>query len=181
MEAENPEAHKIVTQLRPAENHLLHQSEDKYLVIKVTEMKLRNKVYRLVSIQNIQSELQQKELDAWQNLTRVLRHEIMNSITPISSLVSTLNDIFEEEIKKNNSEPISDKVVSDITEALQTINHRSIALKSFVEGYKSFTQIPKPEIKPVILRELFSSIQNLMQAELKKRSSTLDIETLPMT
>ena len=93
MEAENPEAHKIVTQLRPAENHLLHQSEDKYLVIKVTEMKLRNKVYRLVSIQNIQSELQQKELDAWQNLTRVLRHEIMNSITPISSLVSTLNDI----------------------------------------------------------------------------------------
>ncbi len=176
---ENPEAHKIITQLRAGENHLFRQSEFKYLVIQVTEMKLRNKVYRLVSIQNIQSELQQKELEAWQNLTRVLRHEIMNSITPISSLVSTLNDIFEEEIKKNNSGPISDEVVSDITEALQTIDHRSVALKSFVEGYKSFTQIPKPNINVVVVGELFDDIQKLMQAELKNKSASLHTEVLP--
>ena len=52
------------------------------------------KTYKLVSLQNIQSELQQHEIEAWQNLTRVLRHEIMNSITPIASLAATLKDIF---------------------------------------------------------------------------------------
>lgn len=179
LNSENPEAYQIINELRPGENHLLRQNEFKNLVIQVTEMKLRNKVYRLVSIQNIQSELQQKELEAWQNLTRVLRHEIMNSITPISSLVSTLNDIFEEEIKKNTSGPISDEVVSDITEALQTIDRRSVALKSFVEGYRSFTQIPKPDIRSVTISDLFENIQNLLQTELKKKSAILKTEVLP--
>jgi len=179
LESENPEAHKAITELRPGENYLLRQGEDKHLAIKATEMKLRNKVYRLVSVQNIQSELQQKELEAWQNLTRVLRHEIMNSITPISSLVSTLNDIFEEEIKRKNSGPISDEVVSDITEALQTIDRRSVALKSFVEGYRNFTRIPKLAVETISVFELFSSIQKLLQTELKKKSILLEIEVLP--
>jgi len=179
LKIENPEAYKAINGLKAGENIMLRQSNDKYLAIQVTEMKLRNKIYRLISIQNIQSELQQKELEAWQNLTKVLRHEIMNSITPISSLVSTLNDIFEEEINKKNTGPISDDVVSDITEALQTINNRSIALKNFVEGYRNFTQIPKPEIQSVPVKDLFKNIHKLMQAEIKKNHIQFTIEVLP--
>ena len=178
-EHENPKAFDLISSLPTGGNSLLRQSEDKYLAIQSAEMKLRNKIYRLFSIQNIQSELQQKELEAWQNLTRVLRHEIMNSITPISSLVSTLNDIFEEEIKRKKQGPISDEVVSDITEALQTIDSRSIALKSFVEGYRNFTQIPKPTIETIQVSELFGNIQRLMQAELLKTATGLEVEVLP--
>ena len=63
------------------------------LVISGTEFRLRERNYKLVSIQNIQAELEEQELDAWQKLIRVLTHEIMNSVTPIASLASTLNDL----------------------------------------------------------------------------------------
>ena len=66
------------------------------LAIYATEFKLRGDLYKLVSIQDIQSELEEKEIEAWQKLTRVLTHEIMNSITPIASLASTVNDLLAD-------------------------------------------------------------------------------------
>ncbi|MEQ9424966.1 MAG: ATP-binding protein [Cyclobacteriaceae bacterium] len=176
---ENKEAANFITGLKANESGLLRQGEDKHLAIQTAEMKMRNKVYRLVSIQNIRSELQQKELEAWQNLTRVLRHEIMNSIAPISSLVSTLNDIFEDEFKKKKPTKISGDVIDDISEALQTINSRSEALKSFVDGYRNFTQIPKPKIESVEISVLFTHIEKLMQGELSKSKIKFKTESIP--
>ncbi|WP_254448759.1 sensor histidine kinase [Spirosoma rhododendri] len=71
---------------------------DDELSIRGTAVQLRGRRVTIVSIQNIRSELQQRELDAWQNLTKVLRHEIMNSITPIVSLVGTMRDIVDTDL-----------------------------------------------------------------------------------
>ncbi len=70
------------------------------MTIQATEMRIRGNAVKLITMQNIQTELQKQELEAWQNLTRVLRHEIMNSITPISSLTSTLREILDYDLGK---------------------------------------------------------------------------------
>ena len=71
---------------------------DGELSVRCTAVRLRGRLVTVVSMQNIRTELQQRELDAWQNLTKVLRHEIMNSITPIVSLAGTMRDIVEADL-----------------------------------------------------------------------------------
>ena len=93
----------------------------------------------LVSINNIQSELEEKEMEAWQNFIRVLTHEIMNSITPIISLSSTANSLLE-----NSGEQISAETIEDVRGAITTILKRSNGLIHFVDSYRSLTRIPAP-------------------------------------
>jgi two-component system nitrogen regulation sensor histidine kinase NtrY len=84
---------------------------------------------KLITLQNIQPELQKQELEAWQNLTRVLRHEIMNSITPISSLTSTLREILDHDmIRKESHYELKDEGAEDLREGLSTIENRSKGL-----------------------------------------------------
>lgn len=172
-----PEAAKVIDELSAGTNFLYRMDENRYLSIYVSEIKLQNKLLRLVSIQNIQSELQQKELEAWQNLTRVLRHEIMNSVTPISSLIETLNQIFEEELEDHSpSEPLDKELMLDIREALQAIQNRSHALKNFVSAYRSFTQIPQPEFSTVKVRDIFFNIEKLFAPEANNQNVNLTFE-----
>lgn len=155
---------------------LYRKNEFVELAIHASHLRIRGRDLMLISLQNIRSELQQNELQAWQNLTRVLRHEIMNSVTPISSLVSTLKEMFEEEAREDNTEPMSKETISDVNEALQAIENRSHALKKFVNAYREFTQIPKPEIRSVPVGPLLSRLHNLLQSELKTANIALCIE-----
>lgn len=155
---------------------LYRKNEFVELAIHASRLRIRGRDLTLISLQNIRSELQQNELQAWQNLTRVLRHEIMNSVTPISSLVSTLKEMFEEEAREDNTEPMSRETISDVNEALQAIENRSHALKKFVNAYREFTQIPKPEIRSVPVGQLLSRLQNLLQTELRTANVALKIE-----
>ena len=131
----HPELTEIIRDLSPGGSSLFRNNE-KQLAIQATEIRLRGKSFKLISLQNIQNELQQKELEAWQNLTSVLRHEIMNSIAPISSLVSTLNDIFEEELPENYQDQefveINNEIVEDIREALSAFICRLTTLASLL-------------------------------------------------
>ena len=173
----HPELTEIIRALPPGGNSLFRNNE-KQLAIQATELRLRGKSFKLISIQNIQNELQQKELEAWQNLTSVLRHEIMNSIAPISSLVSTLNDIFEEELPDNYQEQeiveINNEVVDDIREALTTIDRRSKGLIKFINAYKEFTHIPKPKFKLIVVKDLIENIVQLLRNDLKQRQVQFD-------
>jgi len=163
----DPRLYEHLVNIPLGENSLYRKNELQHLSIHTTRLRIRSRELTLVSVQNIRSELQQNELEAWQNLTKVLRHEIMNSVTPISSLVSTLKDMFEEESRKPDGEPISRETIMDVNEALQAIENRSHALKKFVNAYRDFTQIPKPVLRTVKLNSLFSRMENLHQAEIK--------------
>ena len=112
----------IVQQTSPGSSSLFRDQAHRQLSIHATELRLRGKTYKLLSIQNIQEELQAKELEAWQNLALALRHEIVNSITPIASIVSTLNEIMSEElIETLEPQIIHAEVVDDIRLALKTM------------------------------------------------------------
>ena len=122
------------------------QNETLQLAMYVTEFRMRNEAFKLISLQNIHTELEEKEMEAWQNLTQVLAHEIMNSITPISSLSGTVKMLLEQHLttEKENVK-LNTETISDVTEALNTISNRSKGLMRFVNSYRDFTQIPEPK------------------------------------
>jgi PAS domain S-box-containing protein len=102
-----------------------------HLSIRVSEMTLREKHVRIMAINDINSELDDKEIDSWIRLTRVLTHEIMNSITPITSLSDTLISIHGD-------------ANTEIRNGLEVISTTGKSLISFVESYRKFTHIPEP-------------------------------------
>jgi two-component system nitrogen regulation sensor histidine kinase NtrY len=148
---------------------VLYKTNEFLLTIQSTEMRIRGNTVKLVTLQNIQTELQKQELEAWQNLTRVLRHEIMNSITPISSLTSTLREILDSEmIKKENDYELKADAADDLREGLATIENRSKGLIKFIDAYREYTSLPQPKIKTVLLKELIEKTAQFMRQELKK-------------
>lgn len=162
------------------ENELLH------LALYATEFKLRAQKFSLVSIQNIHSELEEKEMEAWQKLIRVLTHEIMNSITPIASLTSTISNLIRDAYgKKVKPKKLDSEALQDVQQALQTIQKRSQGLLHFVDAYRNLTLIPKPNFQIFPIQELFNRIRKLMQVNIEKNSIrfkvNVDPETLELT
>lgn len=148
------------------------------LIIHSTELKMRGKLFKLISLQNIHSELEDKEIDAWQKLIRVLTHEIMNSVTPISSLSGTINDMLNESSKEGK---LSDEQITDINSAVNTIHRRSDGLIHFVNDYRSLTKIPKPDFQIVKVKEIIERISGLLETDLRERNITFNTRVNPKT
>lgn len=117
---------------------------------------------KLVVVQNIQPTIDQTEMEAWQKLIRVLTHEIMNSITPISSLAATAASMLANE---QAGQQLDAETFADMREALQTINRRSEGLIHFVQQYRNLTAIPQPTLAIVSVEELFLRVGLLFRAE----------------
>jgi nitrogen fixation/metabolism regulation signal transduction histidine kinase len=148
------------------------------LSVYAIELTLKGENVKLVSIQNIQSELEEKEMEAWQNLVRVLTHEIMNSVTPISSLAGTI----ESELKHHFDEKtpvLSPEELKDIHLSLQTISKRSEGLIRFVKEFRSLTNIPKPKPTVIMTRALLEEIWMLHKMELTEKGIQLAIDVYP--
>jgi two-component system nitrogen regulation sensor histidine kinase NtrY len=132
-------------------------------------LRIRGSAMKLLTMQNIQSELQQQEIEAWQNLTRVLRHEIMNSITPISSLTSTLREILDHDMTRKNSHyELREEGADDLREGLSTIENRSKGLIKFIDAYREYTSLPQPRLKAVNIKSFMERVVQLLKPEIKK-------------
>jgi two-component system nitrogen regulation sensor histidine kinase NtrY len=170
LEQLSPELVNTLLNISPGENTLVKvQDQDDILQLAIysTEFKVKEKLIILATINNIQSVLEEQETEAWQKLIRVLTHEIMNSITPIASLSSTL-DIMLKGITDvgNVKEEMNMDTVTEIQQALQTINKRSTGLLHFVNTYRNLTRIPKPNFKIFPVKDLYKNIYLLMEEEL---------------
>lgn len=165
----NPRLYHAVNSVEAGKSELYKAGNELYLTIQSTELRIRGIDVKLVTLQNIQPELQKQELEAWQNLTRVLRHEIMNSITPISSLTSTLREILDHEMtRKDTHYELKDEGAEDLREGLSTIENRSKGLIKFIDAYREYTSLPKPKMSTVRLKDLIEKVAQLMKTELKK-------------
>ncbi|MBU0475149.1 MAG: GHKL domain-containing protein [Bacteroidetes bacterium] len=153
---------------------LISSGETTQLLINATDFRMRGQLYRLVALQNIQSEIEETEIEAWQKIIRVLTHEIMNSITPISSLASTLKSLLDE-MKEPNAETIE-----DLSSAVNTIKKRSEGLMSFVDKYRSITKIPKPNRHNFSVTSLFNRIKILLDSALVGKNIQFHYDVNPI-
>jgi nitrogen fixation/metabolism regulation signal transduction histidine kinase len=158
----------VLLQMNPGEKSLVKlelHGELLQLVIYATEMKLRGEPQKLVSIQNIQSELDEKEMEAWQKLVRVLTHEIMNSLTPISSLASTVHGLLKpDSTDGEHGDRVTSETLRDVRGAVETIEKRSQGLLHFVDAYRNLARIPRPNFSIVPVAELFRHVEQLMRS-----------------
>jgi len=154
------------------------------LSIYATGFILRQQQLNLVAMQNIQSELEEKEMTSWQNLIRVLTHEIMNSITPIASLASTAAGLLKDEKECQVPEELNE-VITDVGHAVKTIEKRSKGLITFIDDYRKLTRIPKPDFKIVQIKDLFGRVETLMKDQFEhggiKFQAEVDPESLTIT
>ena len=169
-----PELHELINRLETGQNELIKMTVQNRLLelsVTVADFKLREIPYKLISFQNIQKELEEKELDAWQKLIRILTHEIMNSVTPITSLASSINGLIEDRDKT-----LDEEEMEDIRDGIYAIQKRGEGLLHFTETYRSLTKIPPPKFQLVEAQPLLERIHNLFKPFLKKYGVTLNLK-----
>lgn len=149
------------------------------LSIYAIELTLRNENLKLVSLQNIQSELEEKEMEAWQNLVRVLTHEIMNSVTPISSLSDMVEEDLGKHLERNGEQPVQREQLEDIHLSLKTISKRSEGLINFVKEFRSLAMVPKPRMVDIELKSLMEELSQLHKKEMADGNIQLSIQVKP--
>jgi nitrogen fixation/metabolism regulation signal transduction histidine kinase len=149
------------------------------LSIFAKQFKQENKEITIVSVQNIETELEQNEMEAWQKLIRVLTHEIMNSITPITSLSTTVNMMVDDWQQSNEKGEDTDEVTSDIKQAIQTIHKRSEGLLQFVQTYRSLTKIPIPNFELLKIEEFYKDMVQFHKKDLESANIELSVEIDP--
>ena len=159
---------------------IIYSDETIQLSIFAIELTLQGEEFKLVSVQNIQTELEENEMEAWQKLVRVLTHEIMNSVTPISSLANTVEEDIKYQIEKGQQKcTMSREEIEDLHLAIKTIQKRSEGLIRFVSDFRSLTHIPKTEFAMVKIKELFTQIETLMRGEIEQHRVQLHINVSP--
>lgn len=136
-----------------------------HLTLATTEVIVAGNSDRLVSLQDIQSELDATQAQAWEELVRVLTHEIMNSITPVTSLANTALDVVDDVVLKNREGESLTADLDDLRDAVATVARRSGSLTHFVDSYRQISRLAPPEKKRIRLNQLFDSVSQLAQAE----------------
>lgn len=183
LETLSKELVEILFRIQPGQNELIKvQDDDDFLQLTIyaTNFKIKDKLITLVTIKDIQSVLEEQETEAWQKLIRVLTHEIMNSIAPISSLSNTLSDTTATLPRDaNGSLKIDSETAEEMSHALQTINKRSNGLLHFVNTYRNLTKIPQPNFTICKVGDILNNVSNLMSEELEAKNIDFSIKTEP--
>jgi nitrogen fixation/metabolism regulation signal transduction histidine kinase len=140
------------------------EHSDDTLSVHISCCEIQGKSLKVVSIQSIYQALIAKEQQAYKQLTRVLTHEVANSITPLASLAHTAVDLLPDELFFNDSE---DK--EDLNEALVTLANRTSQLSAFIKSFHQITSLPKPNLAEINLVELVENVLVLFKGEMKKQ------------
>jgi len=159
---------KLVQSIQPGEKHQISFPNERgisHLSIRASSTKLRDMNVRILAINDINSELDEKELDSWIRLTRVLTHEIMNSITPITSLSETL-------LSKEDNNP-------EIRSGLEVIRTTGNGLMDFVENYRKFTHIPSPTPSLFYVKGFAERMKQLTRHQIPTSNIIISIDVQP--
>lgn len=174
--------HEAVAQAVPGQRELVTfsvEGVDYKLTLAASENIIAGESSRLISLQDIQTELNATEAEAWQDLVRVLTHEIMNSITPVTSLAATARDMVDDIEKKVDRESPLRSDLKDLRDAVHTVAQRGDSLTQFVTSYRQITRLAPPEKKRLRIAELFESVMRLVRAEWPDRAAILSIRVEP--
>lgn len=154
-----------IIRLSPSERSIVKTEIDNVLhqfSLVSSQIKIRGSKFNIVSVQDIKNELDINEMQAWQKLIRVLTHEIMNSVSPITSLSGSLKTIV------NSASEIGPGETDMLKEGLDAIENRSKGLLSFTEAYRSLTKVPLPKIAPIEVKPFFDRIASIFKANLSE-------------
>ncbi len=170
--------YSTLKELQAGDNRLVSFNGKNGLVqlsLKSTQFKTASENLLLVTIQDVKNEMDSKELESWIKLIRVLTHEIMNTVAPITSLSQTILGYY----KNLEQQPPSEKMIANTVKGLEVINDRGTGLISFVETYRKLTRIPPPDKKPIGVKLLFEQIITLIGIESDQNNVRIESDVHP--
>lgn len=165
---------KQITVLQPGENLLsafVINGELQRVIFRKAEMVVMGEKLNMVSLQDIRVELEEEELETWQKLISVLRHEIMNSAAPLTSLTLSLRKIIRK-VQKD----IPENEAGMLLEGLEAISRRTEGMMNFVRAYKTLTSLPKPNFTEFPVLEVMNESIVLFNQEIKERKIHVDVD-----
>jgi len=174
LERVDKKLYQAIKTITPSERRLvsiISERGEVQLVLKASDFKMRDEELMVISIQDIRNELDEKELDSWIKLIRVLMHEIMNSLAPITSLSDSLLRFFTVDGHQVSPDAITEKTISNTIQGLSVIQDQGKGLMSFVESYRQLTRIPRPERKLFRVDDLLRRVRILYKS-LEKSDET---------
>ncbi len=155
--------------------------ERKQLSLEIIEFTLLKVPYLIITFQDIRSEIEQKEIEAWHNVIRVLAHEMLNSFTPVSSLASTIKSMTETDKKGVKMlGQLNEEDIQDINLAAATIKRRSDGLLDFVKDYRTISNVPIPVLKKLKVKQFLTEIKFLMSASIQEMGIDLQLLSIPV-
>jgi len=168
----------VLLNLKPGQTQtvkVLDRSELRLLSIRASVFLFEDKKYKLFNINDIKSQLEESEMDTWQKMIRVLTHEIMNSVAPITSLGNSLKRFLMDAGSPKLSEDISMQDVTRTLHGLDVIEERGQGLMDFIHDYRKLTKLPKPVFKPVEIETWLRKNCLLIQNRIDEESIHLEI------
>ena len=175
---------KLLKEIKPSQQRVIKlfiNDEPLHIAIKASVMVQRNNRIKLISLQNIKIELDEAELDSWQKLIRVLAHEIMNSIGPITTSTTAISRYLKndrgEAIDLNN---MNKSIIDNTIKGLEIIEDRSVGLKDFVSRYRQLSNLPKPIISGIQLDAFIGNIGLLLKEELQESKIGFNYDIKPI-
>jgi len=176
-----PVLYNIINSVTPIQNKVIKINSGNSLIdmsISIKEFVIDKEYLKLIHIQNIHSELEEKEIESWQKLIRVLTHEILNSLTPVVSLTKATAKLLQnpsgliKEIEHINNEDIE-----DVYKSIITVQERSGNLIKFIDAFKSISKLPSPQIVDINLYKVFNRMHHLLEPEFLKRNIDFTYKT----
>jgi len=150
------------------------------LSVRITKFKQKKQIYKLVSFQNIKSELEEKEIDSWHKLIRVLTHEINNTVSPITSLASSIEKLYNTNTNSSiTKEEISDHTIEKTKEGLHIISERGEGLMEFVNNYRNISSLKRLDFTNLKIAELYYNLELLLKNKLDSKNIELKIDIKP--
>lgn len=148
------------------EGRKLISLDTKDFYLDLDHITLMGNVYHIISFSDLKNEIEQKEIEAWHKLIVILAHEVMNSITPISSLSETIQHMLtDEKGAPLDQKDITQEIIEDVIEALKTIVRRSRGMLSFVEEYRKLTKLPAPNFELFNIKDFLEDVCQLMKTQ----------------
>jgi len=168
----------VITDLKPNQQKILNIKKNDSIIpvlLRASAIVLKEKEIKLVSFQNVKQELEEKELESWQKLISVLTHEIMNSMTPITTLTLAIKKAISEDLQKNNN----NDTLKDVLLNTEIIEKRSEGLIEFVSNYRDLTKIKSISPETFLIQTLFENVLRLFKKEFENCNIQTSIKIEP--
>jgi len=174
LEKRDPELQREIKALKPGESKVVTIKRDRNTaktLLSATAFQTDGLVYKLIAFQNVNEALDENESQAWRKLLSVMTHEIMNSVAPISSLADTLKN----RLKQTMDQEKGINGMDDLELGINTIKRRSEGLLRFAETYRNLNKIAAPNLKTVLVMDLFENLHHLMEPTLEQKHIEMEV------
>ncbi|MCK5028164.1 MAG: ATP-binding protein [Bacteroidales bacterium] len=169
---------KVLHKIKSSESTIIKKTINDnlyYLAFSSSEFKIDNKKVKLFTIHDVKQEIETNEIESWQKLTSVLTHEMMNSITPITSLAHAIKRYLKNNDKLLDQAEISNELISDIVENADIIENRGRGLLGFIDNYRTISKLPKPKFETFETGKFLHKVVQLFDNEIKEKKITVII------